>query len=147
MGSAFGGAKKSSDGRDARLKPRPVKHFGSADHFFEPPTLEVAHSSALVLSGANQKMNKNCRVLVTLAFMAICALPLTAAAQAPPRNRDVSRIWSSQHQALYDLDVLRSWAFDEFAPLRPISPINGVRAPWSEDTLNCEPQRSISIDP
>jgi len=138
--------RNQATGETQALKPRPVKHFGQPTSFFEPPTLEVAHSSALVLSGANQKMNKNCRVLFTLAFMAICALPLTAAAQAPPRNHDISSIWSSQNGTLYDLDVLTSRASDEFAPLRPASPSNGVPAPWSRDILTCEPQRSSSID-
>jgi hypothetical protein len=91
-------------------------------------------------------MNKNSSVPVTLAFTVMGSLPLPAAAQAPPRNHDISSIWSSQNGTLYDLDVLTSRASDEFAPLRPASPSNGVPAPWSRDILTCEPQRSSSID-
>jgi hypothetical protein len=117
------------------------------DHISEPPTSDIANFRVLVLSGANQTMKKTFNVPVRWAFTVMGALPLPAAAQAPPRNHDTSAIWSSQNGALYDLDVLTSRAFDEWAPLRSGRLSIGATDPWAQDILICEPQRSISIDP
>lgn len=92
-------------------------------------------------------MNKKFNLPVALAVMVLGALPLPAAAQAPPRNHDMSSIWSSHAGALYELDVLTSRAFDELVPLRSSSLIIGASDPWSQDILTCEPQRSVSIVP
>jgi len=92
-------------------------------------------------------MNKKFNIPAVLALTVIGSLPLPATAQAPPRNHEISSIWSSQNRALYDVDLLLSPALDELAPLRSSGPINWASAPWSTDILTCEPQRSISIDP
>jgi hypothetical protein len=92
-------------------------------------------------------MTKKFNVPVALVVMLTGALPFSAAAQAPPRNHDLSSIWSSHNRALYDLDVLTSRAFDESVPLRSSSLIIETSDPWSQDILTCEPQRSISINP
>ena len=92
-------------------------------------------------------MNEKFKVPIILAFTVMGALPLPAAAQAPPRNHVISRIWSSQNGALYDLEVLTSQAFDELAPLRSKRLTIGATDPWSREILTCEPQRPISIDP
>jgi hypothetical protein len=91
-------------------------------------------------------MNKKFNLPVASAFTVLGALPLPASAQAPPRNHDMSIIWSSHNGALYELDVLTSRAFDELVPLRSSSLITGASAPWFQDVLTCEPQRSISTD-
>jgi hypothetical protein len=92
-------------------------------------------------------MYKKFNLSAALAFVVLGALSLIASAQAPPRNDDMSSIWSSHNGALYDLDLLESRAFDELVPLRSSSlPIEAPN-PWSQDILTCEPQRSISIDP
>jgi hypothetical protein len=91
--------------------------------------------------------NKKSNIPVILALTILGALPLPTAAQAPPRNHDISSIWSSQNRALYDLEVLTSQAFDGLAPLRSNRFTIGAIDPWSQDILTCEPQRSIEIDP
>jgi hypothetical protein len=92
-------------------------------------------------------MSRKFNVPVASAFTLMGALPLPAAAQAPPRDHDISGVWSSQNEALYDLDVLKPRAFGELFPLRSISLTVGAPDPWSQDILTCEPQRSVSIDP
>jgi hypothetical protein len=92
-------------------------------------------------------MSRKFNLPVALAFAVMGALPWPAAAQAPPRNDDTSSIWSSQHRALHELDLLTSRAFDELLPLRSSRLAIGELAPWSLDILTCEPQRSIAIDP
>ena len=92
-------------------------------------------------------MPKKFNVPVALVVTLMGALPFSAAAQAPPRNHDLSSIWSSHNRALYDLDVLTSHASDELVLLRSSSLIIEASDPWSQDILTCEPQRSIPIDP
>jgi hypothetical protein len=92
-------------------------------------------------------MYKKLNVRVSSAFTLMGALLSSAAAQPPPRNHHMSSIWSSQNGTLYDLDVLKSRAADELVPLRSSSLAIGGPAPWSQDILTCEPQRSISLDP
>jgi hypothetical protein len=92
-------------------------------------------------------MNRKFNLPVALVFTVLGALSWPAGAQAPPRNDDTSSIWSSQDRSLHELDLLTSRAFDELLPLRSSSLAIGVLAPWSQDILTCEPQRSIVIDP
>jgi len=92
-------------------------------------------------------MNRNFNLPVALALTLLGALSWPAAAQAPPRNHDMSIIWSSPNGSLHELDVLMSRAFDELVPLRSSSLAIGAPVPWSQDTLTCEPQRSIAIVP
>ena len=92
-------------------------------------------------------MNKKFNVPAILVLAVVGALPLPAAAQAPPRNHEISSIWSSENGALYDVDLLLSRAVGELAPLRSSSHIDWAPAPWSKDILTCEPQRPILLDP
>jgi hypothetical protein len=92
-------------------------------------------------------MNSKFNLPVALAFTVLGALPWPAAAQAPPRNHDTSSFWSSQDRSLHEIDLLTSRAFDELLPLRSSSPSIGTPTPWSQDSLTCEPQRSMAIDP
>ena len=92
-------------------------------------------------------MNRKFNLPVALAVTVLGAPALPAAAQAPPRSHDISRIWSSQNGSLHELDVLTSRAFDELVPLPSSSLAIGALAPWSQGILTCEPQRSIAINP
>ena len=92
-------------------------------------------------------MNRKFNLPVALAVTALSALPWPAAAQAPPRNGDISSVWSSQNRSLRELDLLASRAFDALLPLRSIGLAIEPTVPRAQDILTCEPQRSISIVP
>jgi hypothetical protein len=92
-------------------------------------------------------MYEKFNALIASTFTVLGALSLTASAQAPLRNDDLSSIWSSDNGALYDLDVLKSRVVDELLPLWSSTLTIEAPGPWSQDILTCEPQRSGSIHP
>jgi hypothetical protein len=92
-------------------------------------------------------MNRKFNLPVAMAVTVLGALPWPASAQAPPRNGDISSVWSSQNRSLHDVDLLTPRAFDELLSLPSVGLAIGATAPWGPDILTCEPQRSIEIDP
>jgi hypothetical protein len=92
-------------------------------------------------------MKKELTDAIAWAFIVLLAMSLPAAAQPPPRNHVISNIWSSANGELYQLDLLTSRSFDELAPLRLSSLINGPSDLRSQDILTCEPQTNVLIGP
>ena len=120
------------------------RDFASVDRISEPSDIRQTDCCSC---SAEQAMNTKMNFPVALAFSVLSALPWPAAAQAPPRNHEISSIWSSESRSLHELDLLTSRALDELVPFRSSRLIIGVRARWPQDTLTCEPQRWIAIDP
>jgi hypothetical protein len=77
--------------------------------------------------------------------MILGALTLSASAQSPPHNHDMSNIWSSQDGALYTNQSLALQALEELTPVQGYNRILlKVNARLAQDVLTCEPQKAIS---